>query len=107
MGFVCPSCGRLQTSCVYRDASLNLICASCNHRWQQREGATHVFPQNNKFWMVWNLDGHAPMVKHPDLESAQKEAERLAKKHKRTFVVLESLMQCEVAEPPVAWVKLS
>lgn len=30
------------------------------------------------FWLVWNEDGRAPMVKHPDRDAAEAEAARLA-----------------------------
>lgn len=41
------------------------------------------------FWLVWNEGGHAPRVKHPDQETAEREAERLAKVNPgQSFVVL-------------------
>lgn len=44
------------------------------------------------FWIVWNPNGGAPTRKHESLESAQFEADRLARKHKgETFVVLQSI----------------
>lgn len=47
---------------------------------------------NAPFWMVWNPNGHAPTYRHPSLNAATQEAERLAKANPgRTFVVLESV----------------
>jgi hypothetical protein len=41
------------------------------------------------FWMVWNVGGYAPTVKHDSESSAVIEAERLASEHKgQRFVVL-------------------
>ena len=31
------------------------------------------------FWLVWAEDGHEPRRKHPDQQSAEREAERLAR----------------------------
>lgn len=47
---------------------------------------------NTPFWMVWNERGDAPRVKHPNKESAHREAERLARLNRgSTFIVLESV----------------
>lgn len=44
------------------------------------------------FWMVWNHDGRAPTYRHASLDSAVREAERLAREHAgETFVVLEAV----------------
>lgn len=53
----------------------------------------NITPDNLKpFWMVWNPNGHAPTFRHPSKESAEREAERLARANPdRTFVVLESV----------------
>lgn len=44
------------------------------------------------FWVVWRMDGGAPTYKHESRQSAELEAERLARNHRgSTFVVLESM----------------
>lgn len=44
------------------------------------------------FWVVWNPDGRAPMFKHHNRESAETEAERLAKLNRGySFIVLQSV----------------
>jgi hypothetical protein len=44
------------------------------------------------FWFVWNPNGPSPSYRHQLLESAVKEAERLARLNPgTTFVVLESV----------------
>lgn len=44
------------------------------------------------FWLVWNPNGRSPTYKHPSVECATAEAERLARIHPgQTFVVLESV----------------
>lgn len=41
------------------------------------------------YWLVWREDGPAPTFRHPDVCSANNEAERLAKKNPgMPFVVL-------------------
>ena len=49
--------------------------------------------QNNEpFWLVWNPNGNAPTYRHPSIESATREAERLARGNTgHTFIVLESV----------------
>jgi hypothetical protein len=34
---------------------------------------------DQRFWMVWNMARSAPTVAHPTLESAEREAKRLAR----------------------------
>lgn len=52
-----------------------------------------VFKQ---FWMVWSENGRAPTYRHYELESAKKEAERLALVDPgTTFFVLEAVECCE------------
>jgi hypothetical protein len=44
------------------------------------------------FWLVWNENGRVPMYRHDTLESAQTEAERLARANPgETFYVLEAV----------------
>lgn len=43
---------------------------------------------NYVFWMVWNEHGQAPTFKHPDVDSAEREARRLVERHGGTFHVL-------------------
>lgn len=44
------------------------------------------------FWLVWCMDGGAPLFKHATREAANKEAERLAGIHApNTFVVMEAM----------------
>lgn len=45
----------------------------------------------NKFWMVWNPVGHAPVYRHESRASAEREAERLAKLNPTNeFYILEA-----------------
>jgi hypothetical protein len=56
------------------------------------------------FWLVWCENGGAPTVKHPSLDSAKREAERLAKANEgRTFHVLEVVGAATVRR--VDWVE--
>lgn len=54
-----------------------------------------------EFFMVWNESGHAPTYKHPTLESAKQEAERLTRRHGGEFHVLKSL--ASVKRNDVTW----
>ncbi len=46
----------------------------------------------NKFWMVWDPHGRAPIRKHETPQLATTEAERLASIHEgQSFVVLEAI----------------
>ena len=46
----------------------------------------------NKFWMVWKINGYAPVQKHETAEIAKAEASRLAEKHPgERFVVLQAM----------------
>lgn len=46
----------------------------------------------NKFWMVWNPVGRAPVYRHESRASAEREAERLAKLNPTNeFYILEAL----------------
>ena len=61
------------------------------------------------FWMVWNVNGHAPTYKHASHESAVTEAERLARLNPgKTFAVLRATdlrhagpMECVDLQPYV------
>lgn len=45
--------------------------------------------QEPPFWLVWHEDGGEPRVKHPDPDTAEREATRLAAAHPgQSFVVL-------------------
>lgn len=49
------------------------------------------------FWFVWNPQGHNPQHKHPTLDSALREAERLARINPgQTFIVLQSVQALTV-----------
>lgn len=53
--------------------------------------------KESPFWLVWNVNGHAPTVKHTDIRTASAEAERLARRNTgQRFIVLESVMAVEV-----------
>lgn len=57
---------------------------------------------DEQFWLVWNEAGHAPTFKHKHPESAEKEAERLARLYPgQSFHVLALSGTVEVN--PVAW----
>lgn len=48
--------------------------------------------RNEKFWVVWQPESGAPTYRHDSLESAQREAERLAEASQtREFYVLEAM----------------
>ena len=56
-----------------------------------------------KFWMILNKNGSRPTVEHNSLNSAEKEAERLAGLNPgQQFIILESLKYCEIKNP-VIW----
>jgi hypothetical protein len=49
------------------------------------------------FWVVWAEDGGVPTVMHDTVQSAEKEAERLARNNKgKAFHVLQSHGACVV-----------
>lgn len=55
-----------------------------------------------EFFFVWRPNGRSPTYRHPDLQSARLEAERLARLHKgEIFVVLRSIG--EVCAHDVQW----
>jgi len=48
--------------------------------------------QTNPFWLVWNPSAGCPLYKHSSLESAEVEAQRLARMNRgQEFIVLESV----------------
>lgn len=47
----------------------------------------------DKFWLIWRPLGGIPTVKHPTLDAALVEAERLARKELDRFYVAESVAQ--------------
>ena len=56
------------------------------------------------FWVVWNEDGAAPMFKHGDRDSAEKEAERLARLNAgQTFHVLGLVGSCRRSDLQWFW----
>ena len=58
------------------------------------------------FWMVWNDTAFAPTVRHPNLDSAEREAARLALKHPgATFYVLRAIKKC--SHSTVSWEMLN
>ena len=59
------------------------------------------------FWFVWNAHGHAPTHRHPSLQDASKEAERLARLNpNERFHILEAKESCVLDPQPVSWVKV-
>lgn len=60
-----------------------------NHRQKSNDG--RKANENQKFWLVYSMTGKNPTFRHSSLESAQAEAERLAKKYSGTFFVLEAV----------------
>ena len=53
--------------------------------------------EKTPFWVVWNPNGHIPMHKHTDEESAMREAKRLAKERPDdTFYVLKPIAGVKV-----------
>lgn len=60
----------------------------------------------NKFWIVYRIDcvcgfDNTPTKKHLSLEDATKEAERLCRETKGTFVILEAIKKCKMRD--VKW----
>lgn len=53
-----------------------------------------------KFWMVWNLEGRSPKVRHFTEESATGEAKRLSKENPgQKFYVVEAISKCIMPDP--------
>ena len=60
----------------------------------------------NKFWLVWNPQGHSPHYRHLTEESARTEAARLARCSPTDhFYVLEAKSRFEAA-PPITTIEL-
>jgi hypothetical protein len=60
-----------------------------------------------KFWMVYVPDnGSNPTVRHPTLELATEEAERLARKTGKQAFVLQAVAVSEVEPAPIKSTKL-
>jgi hypothetical protein len=60
-----------------------------------------------RFYLVWGIGKPAPTAMHPDKETADKEARRLAEKHPGTiFVVMEPVEAYRTAAPRVEKVYL-
>lgn len=58
-----------------------------------------------KFWVVMrDKDQSYVSKRHPDMNSAQEEAMRLAKKENHRFFVLECMGAVQPSTPPVEWV---
>ena len=58
-----------------------------------------------KFFFVWNPSGHAPSFRHPDMQSARTEADRMARLNpNQQFWVLEAKGFCRIANPD-SWTK--
>ena len=56
----------------------------------------------NRFWMVWNPHGRSPTYRHESRESANKEAQRLARDNPgQVFVVLKAVgaFKSDVTDP--------
>ena len=66
--------------------------------------AKHATKSNTetKFWLVYTPTGQNPSFRHPSLESAQKEAARLAKLHHASFFVMEAVSKAEATFSQVA-----
>jgi hypothetical protein len=58
-----------------------------------------------KFWMVWNPNGHAPTRQHPSRDKAMKEPERLARLDpNEIYFVLEAQEMCQKQD--ILWTNL-
>lgn len=56
-----------------------------------------------RYWMVHNPSGQCPAFRHDTIESARKEAERLARKTGQTIVILEATIFCKPVNVPIEW----
>lgn len=55
------------------------------------------------FWLVWKEGGGVPTYQHPNSQSAENEAARLAQKHPGSrFHILKSESACQMRQP-VEW----
>lgn len=55
------------------------------------------------FFMVFGEGCGAPSKKHPTFEAAKTEAERLSRRERRAFYVLQAVGGFQPAIPPVEW----
>lgn len=61
-----------------------------------------------KFWMVWVVGNTGPRHQHRSIESARREAERLASECTESpVVVLEVVGVAQKSRPPVEWGEVS
>lgn len=61
----------------------------------------------HKFWMVFVKDAGEPTKRHPTLEEAKTEAERLARKEApRTVYILETVLVAKTEAPVITWSEL-
>jgi hypothetical protein len=59
---------------------------------------------NDEFWMVWREFGGTPTYKHPNEDSARREAERLARMTPGVrFYILREADSVVMPLPPVEW----
>lgn len=57
-----------------------------------------------KFWLVMRADlSGMPTVRHATKQKARAEAERLCKKHRKQFILLEVIAAVDVDDLPVRW----
>lgn len=62
----------------------------------------------NRFWMVYEFNGKlGPTMQHSTEASARKEAERLAIKHSKEFVVLQAICKVGFPKPQPVWEDIS
>lgn len=63
--------------------------------------------ERERFWLVWRGGGGVPTHMHPTKDSAEREAERLAKANPgSTFYVMKAVAAAVADEAPVRWPKM-
>jgi hypothetical protein len=67
---------------------------------KQQEGKMGV-RDDGKFWMVWCPQGRQPTHQHATLDSAESEAQRLARDTGSSFIVLEAVTAFRKTPPPI------
>ena len=61
-----------------------------------------------RFWMVWSPQGRAPTHKHFSRETADAEANRLAKQHPgQEFFVLKAMAGVSARDPKIKTIRLN